>query len=100
MINCFILKYYDVNENEICKALDSVFPVIQCLGQGYHSYKSCVSNFLIMICSSTKISQSWKEIFIQGLTHGKVDQFILGSKIMQVENTFKFRELFEGPRSL
>lgn len=85
-----------------CKALDSVFPVIQCLGQGCHSYKSCVSNFLIigMIFSNTKISQIWKEIFIKGLTRGKCDQFIAGSKIMQVENTFKFMEFLEGPRSL
>lgn len=49
MIYCFILQYYGVNENEIRKALDSVFPVIQCLGQGFHSYKSSVSNFLIIV---------------------------------------------------
>lgn len=101
MINSFILKYYGVNEYEIRRALDSVFPVIQCLGQGYHSYKSYISNFLtiVMIFSTTKVSLSWKEIFIKGLTHGKF-AFIAGSKIMQAENSFKFRDFLEGPRSL
>lgn len=83
------------------QALDSVFPVIQCLGQGYHSYKSCVSNFLIIvkIFSNTKVSLRCKEIFIKGLTHGKFE-CIAGSNVTQAENTITFREFLEGPRSL
>lgn len=57
-----------MNENEIYKAPHSVFPVIWRLGLEYHSYKSSVNNFLIIVVifSSIMISQSWKEMFYKG----------------------------------